>query len=708
MANIVEIILRTTGTRQTKQALNSVTSEMGSMRKMVGSLGIALGVYGLTRTFVKFTAESIKTAARVQEMALVVGMLGERAGYTNEQIDASIEAITELGIRTDVAQQLTSQFLRYELDLADSIDLARIAQDAAVLSMQDSSDTLNQMIHGITTFNVRVLRTAGLNVRMGDSFDALAESLGKASEDLTNTERIQAALNAVQEEGIRIAGAYETAMEAPGKQLRSMERHVFELKSTIGEELLPAFGDAVAVTTEWLKMLKSAAEEGWLKELLKDAGDFAEKVVSGIKDITEVIEGRYDVQAAQETVIRLLEAEAVAVDDTGEAYARFREELTDWLTIGERTRNFWEGQKALQRVIISSMQLPGEALAEQRAQAQSIEDISRAIQDYSGSMDLLQKTLASLTDSHEEYNAVLDLLPHSLRATAAGLRLQTGEWEMLRNELGEYVDMFMRVQGLGAAMTGLDDRLRIPDFSGFQDFADQWRAIPDQAVEIFVEFQTNLNELVAEQQDALDALRNEWMADEIRENEDYLARLAASTEGFQNDQARDLADFQNDLARDLEDFRRRESEIEANYYRDRMRFAEDHSLDMARLEEDHQTRLRQMREDHEFRQDDAIASRDAIAFIRNQRRFERDRRRAEEDHQTNASRRDEDFARRMADMEADFQTERAQRLANLEQQQVDRAEAFQQQQADRAEAHRQEQADLTTAHTERIADLKEH
>ena len=345
--------------------------------------------------------------------------------------------------------------------------------------------------------------------------------------------------------------------------------------------------------------------------------------------------------------------------------------------------------------------------AEGLLNAENLEDAHRAIIDYSGSMVVLKQALVNASGSQEEYNAALDKLGRSLAPTAAGLRLQTGEWEALTDALGDYADMFTRVEGLRAAMAGPDDRLRLPDFSGFQDFADQWRAIPDQAVEIFVEFQTNLSELVAEQQDALDALRNEWMADEIRANESYLAALAASTEDFQNGQARDLESFQSDQARDLENFRQRESEIEADYYRDRMRFAENHSQDMARLEEDHQTRLREMREDHEFRQDDAIASRDAIAFIRNQRRFERDRRRAEETHNTAAGRRDEDFARRMADMEADFQTERAQRLANLEEQQADRTEAFREQQAVRAEAYREEQADLAAAHTERIADLKE-
>jgi len=209
--------------------------------------------------------------------------------------------------------------------------------------------------------------------------------------------------------------------------------------------------------------------------------------------------------------------------------------------------------------------------------------------------------------------------------------------------------------------------------------------LPSEAVEIFVNFQTNLAEVMQEQQDALDALRNEWLADEIRERESYQNDLAAAAE-----------DFYSDQAEALEDFHQRESEIEANYYRDRMRFAEDHSLEMAQLEEDHQARLRYLREDYDYSQEDAIAARDAIAFIRNQRRYERDRQRLEEGHQTETQRRDEDFARRMADMEADFQEERTARLAHLEQRQAEAAAAYQ-----------EEQADLAAAHAERIADLEE-
>src|SRR3990167_3664293 len=123
-----------------------------------------------------FGLESIKTAGRVYELHLVAQLLGQRAGQTEQEIDAQTESIKKLGIRTDVALTLQAQSARSSLNSAQATDIARVAQDAAVLTMSDSSETLDRLMWGILTYNQRIIRTAGLNVDMSNAFERFAEA----------------------------------------------------------------------------------------------------------------------------------------------------------------------------------------------------------------------------------------------------------------------------------------------------------------------------------------------------------------------------------------------------------------------------------------------------------------------------------------------------------------------------------------------------
>lgn len=268
-------------------AIDGLGSAAGSAGGPVGTLAIAVGnlaadlavklvsaAWDAVGSIVEFGKQSVLSAARVQELDFVIQILGERAGYSKDELDATVQSIRELGIRTDVAQNLVAQFIRNELDLADATDLARVAQDAAVLSMSDSSDALQNLIHGVTTQNSRVLRNAGVMTMAGQAMADYADQLGIAQDELTPTQRAQGVLNGVIEDGVRIAGAYEAAMEAPGKQLRSFKRYIDDLAVAMGTPLLGAFSDVLAIGKDFMKWLIEAAQEGGeLNEAVENIAD---------------------------------------------------------------------------------------------------------------------------------------------------------------------------------------------------------------------------------------------------------------------------------------------------------------------------------------------------------------------------------------------------------------------------------------------------
>ena len=304
----------------TTEAGSGVTAMGGQMGAAAGGIGLftaaALGaaaavgialvnaITDAAASLINFQKEAILTAARVNELTIVAQLLGQRAGFTEQRITDETEAIKQFGIRTDVALKLMIQFNRYNLDLAKASELARVAQDAAVISMQDSSDALDNILYGILTYNKRILRTAGLNVDLRGAMKAYADELGKTSNELTEVEKVTASLNAVIAEGVRIAGVYEAAMETPGKQLRSLKRDMFDLSSAMGQPFQNAFAIVIKAARELTQSLTAAlsppkelgkhlkgAEEagGELYDMMVNLGAAASIMADGIRWAAETL-----------------------------------------------------------------------------------------------------------------------------------------------------------------------------------------------------------------------------------------------------------------------------------------------------------------------------------------------------------------------------------------------------------------------------------
>lgn len=192
-----------------------------------------------TKAMTELITESTAYAGRIQELGIVVDLLGTRAGYTKTQLDQYEKEVRSFNVTGDATNYLLANMARYQLDLAKATDFARIAQGAAVIMGQDSSIALEHMMYGIITYNKRVLRTAGLNVDLQGSFEKYAESVGKTSAELTELEKVQVAFNEVLRVGDKeLKGVYEAAMLSPAKQWRSLRREVLELQEVLGEPFL--------------------------------------------------------------------------------------------------------------------------------------------------------------------------------------------------------------------------------------------------------------------------------------------------------------------------------------------------------------------------------------------------------------------------------------------------------------------------------------
>jgi hypothetical protein len=200
-------------------------------------------------------------AARVQTLGVVTTTLGKNVGYSETQIRNLEKAIQDQGITMQASRQAVAQMIEANIDLGKATDLARLAQDAAVISGENSSQSFEKLVYVIASSNTLMARRMGLLVNFEQAYQREAKAIGKSTADLTEHEKLVARTNEVMRVGTSIAGAYSNAMETAGKKVTSLDRHIEESKRMLGEFWLPVYADAIDMVTNSLKWWEDLGEK---------------------------------------------------------------------------------------------------------------------------------------------------------------------------------------------------------------------------------------------------------------------------------------------------------------------------------------------------------------------------------------------------------------------------------------------------------------
>ena len=224
---------------------------------VAASAAIIAAWYAISKA-VKAVSSVVLAAARYETLGVVMRVVGNNAGFSGKQMEAFAKGLEATGISASGSRQALVRMAQAQLDLTKSSQLARIAQDAAVIGNINSTEAFNQMVYGIQSANVRVLRTIGINVQFQESYQRVAKQLGRTATSFTEAEKAGIRLQTVLDAGPRIAGAYEGAMETAGKQLLSLERHFDNLRVLAGAAFTPALAEIIGTITGSLKDLNGA------------------------------------------------------------------------------------------------------------------------------------------------------------------------------------------------------------------------------------------------------------------------------------------------------------------------------------------------------------------------------------------------------------------------------------------------------------------
>ncbi len=194
-------------------------------------------------------------AARTEELGVALNAVARAGGVNIEVIKQQEFSMRQLNITTQDARQALSRFLQANLDITKSGALARTAQDLAVIAGVSTSEEINKLIIGIQTLQSRNLRTAGVFITVDEVLDNLAKTTHRARDSFSTLEKQQATLNAVLEFGTRVTGTYEAAMTTASKQMRSLERVMFEMQNSIGAFFVPTMLSTITTLTDLFTLI---------------------------------------------------------------------------------------------------------------------------------------------------------------------------------------------------------------------------------------------------------------------------------------------------------------------------------------------------------------------------------------------------------------------------------------------------------------------
>ena len=316
----VDIVINESGGRTVKRSLDDIADSaqrgVQPINKLNSTLDVfygslkAIGAVVATLKLTSLISEAAALSQRYNELGIVLGVVGRNAGLARSEVDATTESVRKQGISMIESRQIVTRMIQSQIDLSKATELARLAQDAAVIGQINSSEALDRLVFGITSAQVEVLRGIGINVSFEQSYAKLAKEIGVTQNALTEQQKLQARLNVVLGEASKISGVYEGAMANAGKQMRSTERLVEDLKVKIGGLFDQTSIFAVTAYTNALKAADSSVENFTQTGQLKAWGDSVARIAAFAADSVRSVGIVFDITGK---AIGAMAAQAVAV-----------------------------------------------------------------------------------------------------------------------------------------------------------------------------------------------------------------------------------------------------------------------------------------------------------------------------------------------------------------------------------------------------------
>ncbi|HAW04188.1 MAG TPA: hypothetical protein DCW83_05830 [Saprospirales bacterium] len=185
------------------KAFSKMRNEIGGGSSgLVGAYAtLAANVFAATAVFY-----ALRKAAQFESIIQGLERTGNAAGTNLPLIADNLKKITGAAITTRQAMESVAIGSSAGFDSTQLENLTKVAKGASIALGRDMSDSLDRLIRGAAKLEPEIVDELGIMVRLDDATADYAESLGKTAAQLTQNQRQQAFLNAINEQGLKKYG----------------------------------------------------------------------------------------------------------------------------------------------------------------------------------------------------------------------------------------------------------------------------------------------------------------------------------------------------------------------------------------------------------------------------------------------------------------------------------------------------------------------
>jgi hypothetical protein len=352
----------TRGMEQARRSTEEFSKSSTKLRGAMVGLGVGFGVAGAA--LITFSRRAFDAAARVEELDVALQAVGHSTGVGYEALNEAALAIKDNGIEMAIAQKAALKFAQNNLELAKAAEVARVAQDLAVIGAMNSTDAFDRLTHAIVTGRSEVLKSVGIQKSAGQAYAEYAASVGKAARDLSYTEKQTAVMNMVLKEGARVAGTYEASMTTAGKVLRSFARLHNELQVAVGGVLLKAYGPLIYETYKtYQAFIEALGAGGAFKDMLTALQTVLVKITTPVTNFVKGLKEKITaLNQAKISIVGLADQMEIilpVIAAVGAGFATFagRDLLRNLPILGDVFRNLRVLPVAMVAIILTSAQM---------------------------------------------------------------------------------------------------------------------------------------------------------------------------------------------------------------------------------------------------------------------------------------------------------------------------------------------------------------
>ncbi len=259
-------IIVTAVTGSASKALNSLGKDLNNMGvktrdAKIAAIGISAAITAAGVAFVAFATDTAFASSRVGELELALRAMSKATGISEDAIFGTVQGLRDLNIAHRQALESVGLMITAEIDLSKATDLARTAQDLAVVAGLDSSDAFKTLTRAIAVQRPLLLRQFGITKGLDQIYKEWAKDTGFVTKktkglsvELTDAQKKAAFMHVILKQGEKVVGVYEGAMEAVSKRYRSLTGRIIpDFKVAVGgafEQALMEIVDTISSSLE--------------------------------------------------------------------------------------------------------------------------------------------------------------------------------------------------------------------------------------------------------------------------------------------------------------------------------------------------------------------------------------------------------------------------------------------------------------------------